>query len=155
MAQHEPARANDYPRFDLELGATHDSNIDGVKGADEDLIAMVRMNYNIYRGGADLARKRSTAHRIAQAKNIRNRAEDQVVEEASLSWNDYLTAQTRLDLLRQHADAANATRTAYQKQFDIGQRKYRLMFAYYRIAASKGQLLATLGVMPPDAGPQN
>jgi hypothetical protein len=29
------------------------------------------------------------------------------------------------------------------------------MFAYYRIAASKGQLLATLGVMPPDAGPQN
>lgn len=148
-----------------------------MKGADEDLIAMVRMNYNIYRGGADLARKRSTAHRITEAKNIRNRAEDQVVEEASLSWNDYLTAQTRLDLLRRHADAANATRTAYQKQFDIGQRtlldlldtenerfqaelnyidgKYRLMFAYYRIAASKGQLLGSLGVMSPDAGPQN
>lgn len=177
MAQHEQARANDFPRFDLELGATHNSNIDGVRGADEDLIAMVRMNYNIYRGGADLARKRSTAHRISEAKNVRDRAEDQVIEEASLSWNDYLTAQTRLDLLRRHADATNATRTAYQKQFDIGQRtlldlldtenerfqaelnyvdgKYRLMYAYYRIAASKGQLLGSLGVMSPDAGPQN
>ena len=177
MAQHEQARANDFPRFDLELGASHNSNIDGVKGADEDLIAMVRMNYNIYRGGADLARKRSTAHRITEAKNIRDRAEDQVIEEASLSWNDYLTARTRLELLRRHADAANATRTAYQKQFDIGQRtlldlldtenerfqselnyidgKYRLMYAYYRIAASKGQLLGSLGVTPPEAGSPN
>ncbi|GAB4357740.1 MAG: type I protein secretion system protein AggA [Immundisolibacter sp.] len=177
MAQHEQARANDFPRFDLELGATHNSNIDGVRGADEDLIAMVRMNYNIYRGGADLARKRSTAQRIAQAKNIRDRAEDQVIEEASLSWNDYVTAKTRLELLRRHADAANATRVAYKKQFDIGQRtlldlldtenerfqaelnyvdgKYRLMYAYYRIAASKGQLLSSLGVTPPDGGPQN
>ena len=170
-AQHEQARSNDFPRFDLELGASHNDNIDGVRGADEDLIAMVRMNYNIYRGGADQARKRSTAHRITEAKNIRDRAEDQVIEEASLSWNDYLTAQTRLELLRQHADAANATRTAYLKQFNIGQRtlldlldtenerfvaesnyidgKYRLLYAHYRIFASKGQLLGTLGVTPP------
>lgn len=172
VAQHAQARANDYPRFDLELGASHNSNIDGVRGADEDLIAMVRMNYNIYRGGADLARKRSTAHRISQARHIRDRAEQQVIEEASLSWNDYQTAQTRLDLLRQHADSANATRGAYVKQFNIGQRtlldlldtenerfvaelnyidgKYRLLYAQYRIVASKGRLLGAMGVTPPD-----
>jgi adhesin transport system outer membrane protein len=171
-AQHEQARSNDFPRFARELGASHNSNIDGVRGADEDLIAMVRMNYNIYRGGADLARKRSTAHRITEAKNIRDRAEDQVIEEASLSWNDYMTAQTRLKLLRQHADSANKTRAAYLQQFNIGQRtlldlldtenerfvaesnyidgKYRLMYANYRIVASEGRLLATLGVTPPD-----
>ena len=171
-AQHEQARSNDFPRFDLELGASHNDNIDGVRGADEDLIAMVRMNYNIYRGGADQARKRSTAHRITEAKDIRDRAEDQVIEEASLSWNDLLTAQTRLDLLRQHADAANSTRAAYLKQFNIGQRtlldlldtenerfvaesnyidgKYRVLYAHYRIFGSKGQLLGTLGVTPPE-----
>lgn len=174
LAQHEQARANDYPRFDLELGASHNDNIDGVSGVDKDLIAMVRMNYNIYRGGADLARKRSTAFKIQQAKDIRNRAEDQVIEEAGLSWNDYLTAQTRLDLLRQHATSANAARRAYLKQFNIGQRtlldlldtenerfvaesdyidgKYRVMYANYRIVASEGRLLNTLGVTPPDVG---
>lgn len=171
-AQHEQARSNDFPRFDLELGASHNKNLDGVNAVDEDLIAMIRMNYNIYRGGADLARKRSTAHRIMEAKDIRNRAEDQVIEEASLSWNDYITAQTRLDLLRRHADSANSTRSAYLKQFNIGQRtlldlldtenerfvaesnyidgKYRLMYAHYRIVGSEGRLLATLGVTPPD-----
>ena len=174
VAQHEQARSNDFPRFDLELGASHNSNIDGVSQADEDLIAMVRMNYNIYRGGADLARKRSTAYKIQQAKDIRNRAEDQVIEEAGLSWNDYLTAQARLDLLRQHANSANAARTAYQKQFNIGQRtlldlldtenerfvaesnyidgKYRVIYATYRIVASEGRLLSTLGVTPPEGG---
>ncbi|MDD3652518.1 TolC family outer membrane protein [Immundisolibacter sp.] len=172
MAQHEQARANDYPRFDLELGASHNNNIDGVNQADEDLIAMVRMNYNIYRGGADLARKRSTAFKINQAKRIRDRAEDQVIQEAGLSWNDYQTAQTRLELLRQHADSANVTRAAYLKQFNIGQRtlldlldtenerfvaesnyidgKYRVMYAIYRIVASEGRLLSTLGVTPPE-----
>lgn len=172
MAQHEQARANDYPRFDLELGASHNNNIDGVSGVDEDLIAMVRMNYNIYRGGADLARKRSTAFKINQAKRIRDRAEDQVIQEAGLSWNDYQTAQVRLQLLRQHADSANATRAAYLKQFNIGQRtlldlldtenerfvaetnyidgKYRLVYANYRIVASEGRLLSTLGVTPPE-----
>jgi adhesin transport system outer membrane protein len=172
MAQHEQARANDYPRFDLELGASHNKNIDGVSGVDEDLIAMVRMNYNIYRGGADLARKRSTAFKINQAKRIRDRAEDQVIQEAGLSWNDYQTAQVRLQLLRQHADSANATRAAYLKQFNIGQRtlldlldtenerfvaetnyidgKYRVIYANYRIVASEGRLLSTLGVTPPE-----
>lgn len=174
VAQHAQARANDYPRFDLELGASHNSNIEGVRGADEDLIAMVRMNYNIYRGGADLARKRSTEQRISQARHIRDRAEHQVVEEAGLSWNDYQTAQTRLDLLRQHADSAKATRNAYLKQFNIGQRtlldlldtenerfvaelnyidgKFRVLYAHYRIMASKGQLLGAMGVTPPDGG---
>jgi adhesin transport system outer membrane protein len=172
LAQHEQARSNDFPHFDLELGASHNSNIDGVSQADEDLIAMVRMNYNIYRGGADLARKRSTAFKIQQAKDIRNRAEDQVIEEAGLSWNDYQTAQARLDLLRQHATSANATRTAYLKQFNIGQRtlldlldtenerfvaesnyidgKYRVIYANYRIVASEGRLLSSLGVTPPE-----
>ncbi|WP_372718912.1 TolC family outer membrane protein [Immundisolibacter sp.] len=172
QAQHEQARANDFPRFDVELGASHNDNLDGVRGANEDLYAMLRMNYSVYRGGADLARKRSTAHRISEARNVRARAEDQVIEEASLSWNDFITAQSRVDLLRSHADAARTTREAYVKQFNIGQRtlldlldtenelfsaelnyvdgKYRLLFANYRIVASKGQLLSALAVTPPE-----
>ena len=79
------------------------------------------------------------------------------------------------DLLRQHADSAKATRNAYLKQFNIGQRtlldlldtenerfvaelnyidgKYRVLYAQYRIIASKGQLLGAMGVTPPD-GPR-
>ena len=173
LAQHEQARANDFPRFDLELSASRFDNADGVRGIDEDLLAMVRMNYNIYRGGADMARKRETAHRISEAKNVRARAEDQVIEEAALAWNEYLTIQTRLDYLRRHAESATATREAYAKQFNIGDRtlldlldtenetfvagsnyvdgKYRLLFAHYRLLHAMGQLLPTMTVTPPEA----
>lgn len=173
LAQHEQARANDFPRFDLELSASRFDNVDGVRGIDEDLLAMVRMNYNIYRGGADMARKRETAHRISEAKNVRARAEDQVIEETALAWNEYLTIQQRLDYLRAHAESSNRSRQAYQKQFNIGQRtlldlldteneyfvansnyvdgKYRLLFAHYRLLQAMGQLLPAMSVTPPEA----
>lgn len=172
LAQHEQARANDFPRLDLELGARHFNNINGVKGDDEELIAMVRANYNIYRGGTDLANKRATAHRITEAKTIRDRAEDQVIEEASLAWNEYTTIAQRIGYLREHAEAATKTREAYGKQFNIGQRtlldlldtenerfvansnyvdgKYRLLFSHYRVLQSQGLLLPSLGVTPPE-----
>jgi outer membrane protein, adhesin transport system len=173
LAQHEQARANDFPRFDIELSASRFDNVDGVRGIDEDLLAMVRMNYNIYRGGADMARKRETAHRISEAKHVRNRAEDQVIEETSLAWNEFLTIQQRLPYLQRHAESARGSREAYLKQFNIGQRtlldlldteneyyvassnyvdgKYRLLFAYYRLLHAMGQLLPSLTVTPPDA----
>lgn len=173
MAQHEQARANDFPRFDLELSASRFDNVDGVRGIDEDLLAMVRMNYNIYRGGADMARKRETAHRISEAKNVRARAEDQVIEETALAWNEYVTIQERLEYLRSHAESSNRTRAAYQKQFNIGQRtlldlldteneyfvansnyvdgKYRLLFAHYRLLQAMGQLLPAMSITPPEA----
>ncbi|MCG2634231.1 MAG: TolC family outer membrane protein [Gammaproteobacteria bacterium] len=171
-SQHETARANDLPRFDAELGATNHRNIDGVRGTNEDLTAMVRMKYNLYRGGADEARKQQTAHLISQAKEVYNRARDQVIENTSLSWNDYVTTTARLDFLKMHKDSSIATRDAYQKQFNLGQRtlldlldtenevfsaqsayetaRYRQLFAGYRILSSQGAVMETVGVAAPE-----
>ena len=170
-SQHEVARANDCPRLDLELGATNNHEIDGVRGTDEDLIAMVRMNYNIYGGGSDLARKRETAHRINVAKEVRDRAHDEVIESMQLSWNDYTTTRQRLEYLEGHMKSSLASRDAYTKQFNIGQRtlldlldtenevfsaqssyvaaKYRLIVASFRVYNSMGTLLPALGLAPP------
>ena len=41
------------PRLDIEAGASHNNDLDGIKGKNEDVYAMLRLNYNLFNGGKD------------------------------------------------------------------------------------------------------
>jgi adhesin transport system outer membrane protein len=122
QAQHEAARQFDYPRFDLEIGGNLQDDVDGIEGHNNDLSAMIRMRYNLYRGGADSARKRETAYNINEAKDVRDRTLRQLEESLRLAWAAQDATAKQLPLLRRQVEAARATRDAYAKQFNIGQR---------------------------------
>lgn len=122
QAQHEAAKQFDYPRLDLEIGGNRNNNITGSEGHVEDLSAMLRMRYNLYRGGSDDARKRATAYNINEARDIRDRSDRQLEESIRLAWAAFAATSTQLPLLEQQVIAARATREAYTRQFKIGQR---------------------------------
>lgn len=169
-AQNKAAKSLLYPRFDLELGAGQNKNLDGVRGENDERYAMLRMRYNLFRGGSDTARVNETAHLSSQAREIMHRTQRQLEQSTRLSWNAMVSARERLPLLKQHADSSAATRDAYTKQFGIGQRtlldlldsenehftassnhvtgQYVELFAQYRVLADMGQLLNALGVKP-------
>jgi adhesin transport system outer membrane protein len=121
-AQHKSSLSKNYPRFDLQLKAQRDKDIDGLEGRNYDDQAMVRMNYNLYHGGADKARQDQTAYLYQESAEIMHKTYRQVVNNVQLSWNDWQVAQKRLPLLRQHRDAAAKTFQAYKQQFLINKR---------------------------------
>ncbi len=171
FAQHRTAKAAYMPRLDIEAGATHNVDIDGTKGKNEDVTAMLRLRYNIFNGGRDVARRKETAQRINQAKDIRDNTYRQVVESMRLSWVANQTLNSQMEFFKIHQDASIKSNAAYQKQFNIGQRtlldlldsanemfvaksaysnaKYDALFAQYRILASKGELNSYFGVQLP------
>ena len=138
----------------------------------EDALAMLRLRYNLFNGGKDLARRKETAQLINQAKDIRDNTYRQVVESMRLSWVAYQTINSQLNFFKAHQDASIKTNTAYQKQFNIGQRtlldlldsanemfvaksaytnaQYDEIFAQYRILTSKGALNSYFGIKLPD-----
>ena len=122
VAQHAAARQFDYPRFDLELGGNMNDDLDGTEGRVDDLSAMVRMRYNLYRGGSDSARKRTTAHNINESKDVRDRSVRQLTESVRLAWAALDATAAQLPLLERQVGSAKATREAYIKQFKIGER---------------------------------
>ena len=121
-AQHDAAKQYDYPRFDLELDGNMNDDIDGTEGEVDDMSAMLRMRFNLYRGGTDAARKRATAHNINEAKDIRDRSVRQLDETIRLAWAAYEATAAQVPLFERQVVAAKATRDAYAKQFNIGQR---------------------------------
>lgn len=167
-AQNEAARQFDYPRFDLEVGGNLNDDLDGVEGRDDDLTAMIRMRYNLYRGGSDSARKRVTAYNISEAKDVRDRTLRQLEESLRLAWAAYEATGRQLPLFEEQVVAARATRDAYGKQFNIGQRtlldvlnsenevlqarqsvvdtRTDHLLAQYRVLEAMGALIDHLGV---------
>jgi outer membrane protein, adhesin transport system len=170
-AELQGSRAGYYPRFDLELGTSANDNIDGLKGSAIDAQALVVMRYNLFRGGADIAREREAFQRIDEARETLRQAKRTSEEDARVGYNALVTAQARLEALRERVTAQRETRDTYAQQFDLGQRslldlldaenelfnarsdlataEYTEMFAVYRVLAVTGSLLTTLDVDAP------
>lgn len=171
--QYDAAKSTFYPRFDAELGRTADNDLDGMNGHNNEWQAMLRMSFNLYAGGSNKADLESKSYLTNQALDIRNNALRQLNEELGLAWNAQDNANAQLPIAQQYVDYSNNVRTAYQKQFSLGERtlldlldsenelfsaqrrlsevKYVQLFTQYRIKATIGQLLKSQGVVAPMA----
>lgn len=169
--EHKGAKSPFSPRLDLQLGYTRNHNIYGSPGPSDDSTAMLRVRWNLFNGGKDLARLCETAYKMQEAQEVSNRAYRQVVQSVRFSWNLYETNLRELIYLKRHVDASEATFNAYQKQFNIGQRtlldlldsqnelfgaqtayikgKYDRIRGMYRLLNSTGTLTESLGIMLP------
>jgi adhesin transport system outer membrane protein len=169
QAQHRAAKAPYYPRFDLELGKQNNELVSPAdRSRDENAYIMLRMRYNLFRGGADMARAAETRNLAWEAQEVMLRAERQLEQSTRLSWNAFRSAVDRLPDLRKHADSSRLTREAYSKQFSLGQRtlldlldteneyytanvnfvngQYVEIFSRYRVLADTGMLLDALTI---------
>lgn len=162
-----------YPDLRLELGGSINDNLDGQTDTEHDATALVVMRWNLYRGGADTARIREFKHRLAEATDSLRINERQVAEDARVSWNAIEVSRQNVQILAQNVEANQRTRDVYAQQFDIGQRglldlldadnelflsrdnlitaRYAEIFATYRLLATMGALVDTVGAPPPAA----
>ncbi len=163
IAQHEVAKAANYPKVNLQLSASRDHNEGGVRGPSFDQYVMLRVTYDLFSGGADVGRQTETAYQIQQAKEIKKHAIRQLVEAVRLSWDSYFTAENQLPWLFAHHAEALRTVNAYSKEYQIGKRrlldlldgqnelfaadrayitgKYEILIAQYRMLRDMGILI--------------
>jgi adhesin transport system outer membrane protein len=80
-------KAGKYPSFHLEVGGTYNDNIDGTRGIDKDFGAMLRMKWNLYRGGADNAREKAAAARHSQSMSQVANAMRNIEQEVRRAWS--------------------------------------------------------------------
>ena len=170
-AEARGSRASFYPRFDVELNGNAADDVGGVEGTDFSASALVVMRYNLYRGGADIAREREAFHRSNESRALLRQIRRASEEEARVSFNALETARARTQALRDRVEAQRRTRDAYGSQFEIGQRdlldlldaenelllarvslttaEFTEQFAVYRVLAVVGSLIDTVDLAKP------
>lgn len=168
-AANTAAKAVLSPRLDLDLSANRINQL--IDGVTVDRSVMLRLRFNIFHGGAEVAQVGQTAFRLAEARDNLERTRRQVQEGILQSWSAYLAARDRLGPLTEYVEASAATRDAYAKQFSIGQRslldlltaegeyynarsalttgQYTRLASGYRILAGMGQLMRSLAIALP------
>ena len=160
--------ANFLPRLDLRVRHSQEKNIEGIIGVEDENAIELVASYNLYRGGSDSARKRQSHENWNTAKELRNSACRNVRQNVIVAYNNALSLQQQLEYLAINEESISKARTAYKKQFDIGQRslldlldteneyfdvrrsltnaRHDLMIAHARTLASMGLMLSALEI---------
>ena len=167
-----------YPQFDLQLNGRQGDNLGGIIGKDQSASALVVMNWNMFRGGADVARTREFVYRKAQAQEERSNTVRAIESDVRQTWAQMVAAGTRAQEFEAQAAANQQVVGAYMDQFELDRRtlldvldaqnewfvsrsnminnQVLQMFAVYRLLALKGNLLPSLNVAyPSESDPAN
>lgn len=174
LAERESVRGRLGPRLTLEAGATHQRNLDGLRGLNADQFAMLRLRYNLFRGGADEARIREAEARVDETTAQLALAQEEVARDLRGIWSSLELDRARLPELEAHARATLGVVEAYRAQFRIGQRTlldvlnaeserfnargsavsaaFAIAGGEIRLLGATGALLAALDIAVPGAG---
>lgn len=170
-AEAQGTKSTQYPQVDLQLNARNGDDLGGVEGRDTSASALLTLNWNLYRGGADVARAREFVHRHQEAKETRSEAERAVEDDVRRTWASMVASSQQARLFSEQARANSAVVRAYQDQFRLDRRtlldvldaqnelfvsrsstvnsEFLEMLAVYRLLSLKGQLLPTMEVDYP------
>lgn len=170
-AEAQQTKSTFYPQLDLELNGTAGHDLNGIDGREVGAHALLVANWNLYRGGADMARSREFIHRHQQSKESRAKAAREVENDVRTTWASMVSAGERAKEFSSQADANTEVVKAYRDQFNLDRRtlldvldaqnelfvsrsntinaEFLEMFAVYRLLALKGSLLPVLGVPYP------
>lgn len=162
-----------YPKFDVKVLGQSGNDVDGVEGDDNRFQALLVMDYNLYRGGGDLARHRRSVEKASEARQREAEIRRLVAEQMRIEYTALLTARENLPIAETRAKAAARVVSAYRQQFELGHRSLldvldvvhelfqanvgvvntdaEMMRAYYRVLATNGSLLSVLKVAAPVA----
>lgn len=168
QAEANGRQANFQPRVDLRASQNLAYDQDGIEGRQHDQIVELVLNFNLFKGGSDRALVRQYTERLAQSKDLRDKACRDLRQTLVIAFKDIHNLSRQLVFLDQHQLAIEKAREAYRKQFDIGQRtlldlldteneyfqsrrayvnaSYDHVIAHARTLAGMGSLLSTLQV---------
>lgn len=171
-SQHEQFKGSMYPTFTIEASQNWADEANGVNDRTDEFSAMLRVRYNLFNGGTDMANARRSAYQLNKSKDVFDNAYRLLEESTRLSWSAYELTEQQKMFLQQHVDSASDTVIAYEKQFRIGRRTlldllntenelfearrsyvdayYGNVSAKYRLLNSTGGLLDALRVDVPN-----
>lgn len=157
-----------YPQLDLVGTASYGKNFEGIESRDDLQAGYLRLSYNLFRGGADIAATRRAAYEKVESLAQIGETQRAVIASVGLSWNALQSARKQLKELYKHQVKSYETVIAYRKQFTLGKRtlidllnaeseyfnaqrayvtgKYEVIFSEYRLLNSMGLMLKGLHI---------
>jgi len=171
-AEWKAARSEYFPEVVGELRGRYSDDQDGVDGYESELSAQIVARYRLFGGGIDSANVQEQIRHIDERRAVLNREARDLDELVANSWNSLTVVRSRRALLDDQRAEAEKVLNSYEREFNVGVRslldvldtqnslvqtrvsattaRYAELFAEYRVLASMGTLLGSVGIAAPD-----
>jgi len=167
----EGAKSPYMPKFDLELKGNWNEDNNGIVGTDNQLSAMVLLNWNLYQGGFDSAQRKVALSEVDANKSVSNKVLRDVLQEIKLAYAALKSTKRQKRFRQEHVVFSKESRRLYKLQFDSGKRTlldvlntenevfnsstsfvesdYAYITAQYRILTATGRMLTAMKIRSP------
>jgi len=122
QARYEKDKGNYYPTIDAELAAARDQNVQGYEGENYNARGMLKLYYNLYRGGSDEALRLQNLEYITVQKESFNEQQRAVREKLKLAWLAHQITFVQIRCIRMHVEYAKKTAESYAQEYQLGRR---------------------------------
>jgi adhesin transport system outer membrane protein len=170
-AEWKAARAASGPTVRLEGSLTGNTPLVGGANSGQDASVGVVVRYNLYRGGIDTNTRKEQVARIGEARAQQQIRLRDLEQEIRTAWLARETSLRQIPVVVEQVDRGSQVVGAYRQLFNIGQRtlldlldsetelfnarvaligaRYAADFSGFRVLATSGVLLETVGVPHP------
>jgi len=169
--RYKESKSKFYPTVDAEVmggynDRMHSDSNNPYPDRKDDVKAMLKIKYNIFRGGADEAARVGMMSRVSKEAEVLNDLKRQVTEGLDLSWSTYQLNRERIPVLQRYLNESKKTLKLYWKEYNLGERslldllaiendlkrandelvdaKYNMLLAKYRIVDAMGLTVASI-----------
>ena len=168
---YEGAKSPYMPKLDLELNGSWNEDNNGISGTDNQLTALLVLNWNLYQGGFDSAERKIALSQVDASKSESNKVLRDVSQEIKLAYAALESTKRQKRFRQEHVVFSKETRRLYKLQFDSGKRTlldvlntenevfnsstsyvesdYAHLSAQYRILTATGQMLSAINIRSP------
>lgn len=118
----ELSRSSFLPKVHAELSSSYNDQVESSETYEHNNQGMLRLRWNIFNGGSDIADRKASTSRKMQDVASQNDQTDLVVEETRATWAELEAARKSAVALGDAVDYNLKTLESYLKQFNVGQR---------------------------------
>ncbi|MCP4041755.1 MAG: TolC family outer membrane protein [Gammaproteobacteria bacterium] len=119
---YQRSRRSNFPQLDLQLQQSVGNNIGGIDNNRNERSVMLSLQYNLYRGGADLAEQRKKISELQELQAFQSRVRRQVIDALRLAWMADRALAEQIPFLNQHVKKAQQTLDLYHEEFFLQKR---------------------------------
>jgi len=116
------SNSNFLPKVNVELSSSYEDQVESSETYELNNQAMLRLRWNLFNGGSDVADRKAAIARKYQAMNSKDDQLVQVVEETTATWAKLQAYREQVVDLGDATTNNQKTLDAYMKQFTVGQR---------------------------------
>ena len=121
-ARYKKDKGNYYPTIDAELAAARDQNVQGYEGTNLNARGMLKLYYNLYRGGSDEAIRLQNLQYITVQKESFNEQQRAIREKLKLAWLAHQITFVQIRCIRMHVEYSKKTAESYAQEYQLGRR---------------------------------